>query len=163
MKLRGIAVRRGDTTGLVKRLQGELLEGMARCVDGKEFLENIPAVLGTTRRFVEEIRSGSVPLEQLVITKRVSREVEEYSDRKNESLDALKQLKAAGFRVPPGEMIEYVVLAKDRRTRPAQFLDGDEAYDEGKYVDLVLRATSELLAPFGYDLERMRAEVARPG
>jgi len=68
MKLRGIAVRRGDTTGLVKRLQGELLEGMARCVDGKEFLENIPAVLGTTRRFVEEIRSGSVPLEQLVIT-----------------------------------------------------------------------------------------------
>ena len=163
MKLRGIAVRRGDTTGLVKRLQGELLEGMARCVDGKEFLENIPTVLGTTRRLVEEIRSGTVPLEQLVITKRVSREVEEYSDRKNESLDALKQLKAAGFRVPPGEMIEYVVLAKDRRTRPAQFLDGDEAYDEGKYVDLVLRATSELLAPFGYDLERMRAEVARPG
>ncbi len=59
-------------------------------------------------------------------------------------------------------MIEYVVLADDRRAKPAQFLDGDEAYDEGKYVDLVLRATSELLAPFGYDLERMRAEVARP-
>jgi DNA polymerase elongation subunit (family B) len=134
---------------------------MASCVDGREFLENVPNALATMRRYVEEVRSGAVPLEQLVITKRVSREVEEYTERRNESLDALKQLKAAGFRVPPGEMIEYVVLAHDRRAKPAQFLDGDETYDEGKYVDLVLRATSELLAPFGYDLERMRAEVAR--
>jgi DNA polymerase elongation subunit (family B) len=157
MKLRGIALRKGDTPQLVREMQKDMLDQMARCPDSTEYREAIPEFLNVPRRYVEELRAGSVPLQKLVITKRVSREIEEYAPRRNESLEALKELKTAGFRVPPGEMVEYVVLAQEKRVRPAQFIQGDERYDPAKYADMVRRACSELLAPFGYDMEKMRS------
>lgn len=157
MKLRGIALRKGDTPQLVREMQKDMLDQMARCLDSAEYREAIPEFLKVPQSYVEELRSGSVPLQKLIITKRVSREIEDYAPRRNESLEALKELKAAGFRVPPGEMVEYVVLAHDKRVRPAQFIQGDERYDPAKYADMMRRACSELLAPFGYDLETMRS------
>jgi DNA polymerase elongation subunit (family B) len=155
MKLRGIALRKTDTPTLVRDLQTDLLDLLSHCHDGTEFRQALPEAIEVTRRHVERVRSGTVPLDQLVIVKRVSQEMEEYAPRRNESLDVLKEMKAAGFRVPPGEMVEYVVLA-GKKARPAKFLEGDEAYHAERYVDLALRATVELLSPFGYDLEELR-------
>ena len=81
--------------------------------------------------------------------------MEEYTQH-NESFEALQQMKRNGFSVPPGEAIEYVVLAGEERVKVAKFLDGDERYDPEKYVELSLRAASELLVPFGYDIATMR-------
>ncbi|MCE5296398.1 MAG: hypothetical protein LLG16_04755 [Euryarchaeota archaeon] len=157
MKLRGIAFRKGDTPELVKEMQKEMLDRMSRCEDSVEFRERIPEFLEVPETYISSLRSGAVPLSKLIVTRRVSKDVEEYAPRRSESLDALKALKSAGFSVPPGEMIEYVVLADGRRAKPAKFLDGDEAYDDARYADLVRRAASELLSPFGYDIEKMRS------
>jgi len=157
MKLRGIAVRRGDTPEFVKDMQMAMLDRMSQCKCSREFLECIPEFIDVPRQHIASLRSGAVPLSKLIVTKRVSRTIDEYAPRRSESLSALKALKSAGFDVPPGEMIEYIVLADDKGAKPAQFLDGDEAYDDAKYADLVRRAASELLSPFGYDIEKMRS------
>ncbi len=43
----------------------------------------------------------------------------------------------------------------------AKFLDGDEVYEPEKYVELALRAASELLVPFGYDIATMRTMYSK--
>ncbi len=160
IKIRGIALRKHDTTTIVRELQQEMLDRLAMCKDSKEFIATIPEVLDIVGHYVETIRSGSVPLEKLVITKRVSKEVEEYTQN-NESLEALRQMKRNGFSVPPGEAIEYVMLSGEERVKVAKFLDGDEAYDPEKYVEMALRAASELLVPFGYDIATMRSMYSK--
>jgi DNA polymerase elongation subunit (family B) len=155
VKIRGIALRKHDTTTIVRELQQAMLDRLAKCKDSKEFKEAIPEVLDIVGEYVETLRSGSVPLDKLVIRKSVSKELEEYTQH-NESFEALQQMKRNGFSVPPGEAIEYVVLGGEERVKVAKFLNGDEAYDPEKYVELSLRAASELLVPFGYDIATMR-------
>ncbi|HEY3420425.1 MAG TPA: DNA polymerase domain-containing protein [Methanomassiliicoccales archaeon] len=155
VKIRGIALRKHDTTTIVRELQQAMLDRLAKCKDSREFREAIPEVLDIVGGYVETLRSGSVPLDKLVIRKSVSKELEEYTQH-NESFEALQQMKRNGFSVPPGEAIEYVVLAGEERVKVAKFLDGDETYDPEKYVELSLRAASELLVPFGYDIATMR-------
>ena len=155
IKIRGIALRKHDTTTIVRELQREMLDRLAKCKDSNAFREAIPEVLDIVGEYVETIRSGSVPLDKLVITKRISKEVEEYTQH-NESFAALQQMKRNGFSVPPGEAIEYVVLGGEERIKVTKFLEGDEVYEPEKYVELALRAASELLVPFGYDIATMR-------
>ena len=156
IKIRGIALRKHDTTTIVRELQQEMLDRLARCKGSQQFREAIPEVLDIIGGYVEALRSGSVPLDKLVIRKTVSKGVEEYTQH-NESFAALQQMKRNGFSVPPGEAIEYVVLGGEERVKLAKFLDGDEVYDPEKYVELALRAASELLVPFGYDIATMRS------
>jgi DNA polymerase elongation subunit (family B) len=155
IKIRGIALRKHDTTIIVRELQQEMLDRLAKCRDSKEFREAIPEVLDIVGEYVETLRSGAVPLDKLVIRKRISKEADEYTQH-NESFAALQQMKRNGFSVPPGEAIEYVVLGGDERVKVAKFLNGDEVYQPEKYVELALRAASELLVPFGYDIATMR-------
>ncbi|QLH75329.1 MAG: hypothetical protein HPY73_07715 [Methanomassiliicoccales archaeon] len=159
MKLRGIALRKGDTPIVVREMQEGMLSVMASCGGSMELRERLPDVIAVARHFVEELRAGTVPLQKLVITKRVSRELEEYAPRRSETLEALRALKASGFRVPPGEMLGYVILSGEGKAKPSQLLDGDEAYDAERYVDLVRRAASELLSPFDHDIIRMGDEI----
>ena len=45
IKIRGIALRKHDTTTIVRELQQEMLDRLAKCRDSKEFREAIPEVL----------------------------------------------------------------------------------------------------------------------
>ncbi len=45
IKIRGIALRKHDTTTIVRELQQEMLDRLAKCKDSKEFREAIPEVL----------------------------------------------------------------------------------------------------------------------
>jgi DNA polymerase elongation subunit (family B) len=144
----------------VRELQQEMLDRLAKCRDSKEFREAIPEVLDIVGEYVETLRSGAVPLDKLVIRKRISKEADEYTQH-NESFAALQQMKRNGFSVPPGEAIEYVVLGGEEQVKVAKFLDGNEVYDQEKYVELALRAASELLVPFGYDIVTMRSMYSK--
>jgi DNA polymerase elongation subunit (family B) len=160
IKIRGIALRKNDTTTVVRELQQDMLDRLAKCKDSKAFREAIPEVLDIVGEYVETLRSGAVPLDKLVIRKRISKEADEYTQH-NESFAALQQMKRNGFSVPPGEAIEYVVLGGEERVKVAKFLNGDEVYEPEKYVELALRAASELLVPFGYDIATMRAMYSK--
>jgi len=159
LKLRGIELRRKDTTGLVKDLQNEMLAHLSKASDSQQFVELIPSSLEIVDGYVEAVRSGTVPTEKLLMSKRVSQPLEEYAQM-NDSVAALVQLDREGFEVNPGEGVRFVICdrsSRDPRKRVAveQFMTGDERYDAEAYVDIVLRGAEGLLLPFGYDRERL--------
>ncbi len=159
MKIRGIEARRHDTCELVKRAQMEMLDVFAKAENVKEFKENVPEALEVLRKWVRRVWREDVDLEDLILTLRISRSLEEYSVFNNQ-VAALTQLKGEDVEVHPGEVIRFVLLdseskVADERLRIADLLEGGEAYDKAKYVELLCRMGETLLQPLGYDRERI--------
>ena len=159
LKIRGIDVRKNDCTGLVTDMQQELLAHFSKASDSQQFIELISSALDIVDRYIEAVRSGTIPLSKLLMTKRVSQKLGEYRQF-NDSVAALQQLDDEGFDVNPGEAVRYVIC--DRKSRDAKervkvesFMTGSEEYDSEAYVDLLLRGTEGMLLPFGYDHERL--------
>lgn len=101
------------------------------------------------------------PLEKLVLSRRISRELNEYRQR-NDQFRALSQLEDQGFRTPPGEAVEFI-MTPGKEVKVAQFLDGGEEYDVGRYEELLFRAAGELLSPFELGQDRLRDFYRRNG
>lgn len=166
-KVRGIELRRKDTTGIVRDMQSDLLTHFSRADDAAGFTESIPAAMDIVGEYVEAVRSGTVPLDKLLVTRRVSQGLSEYRQF-NDGVAALSQLDTEGFEVHPGEAVRYVMQdrsSKDPSTRVKveAFLGPGDRYDEEAYVDLVLRGAEGMLLPFGLDLPRLRGLFPRGG
>jgi DNA polymerase elongation subunit (family B) len=158
-KIRGIELRKHDTTELVKDMQNDLLAHFSRASDSQQFIELLPSAMDVAGDYVEAVRSGTVPLSKLLMTKRVSQELEAYRQF-NDSVAALMQLDHEGFDVNPGEAVRYLICdcrSRDprKRVKVDSFLTGDEEYDAEAYVDLLLRGAEGMLLPFGYTVERL--------
>jgi DNA polymerase elongation subunit (family B) len=159
MKIRGIEARRHDTCKLVKDAQMEMLDVFAKAGNIKEFKENAPEALEVLRKWVGRVRRGDVDIEDLILTLRVSKSLEEYGVFNNQ-VAALTQLRREDVETHPGEVVRFVLLdseskSADKRLRIADLLDGEEAYDRTKYVELLCRMGETLLQPLGYDRERI--------
>jgi DNA polymerase elongation subunit (family B) len=106
------------------------------------------------------LKEGQVKAEALAIRKRISQEPNEY---KVDSLTALaaQQLEDFGIPIHPGEKVRYVIKdgeAKDKAERVKSFplVGPDDTYDVKKYLELLLKATEELLIHLGYDAKHLR-------
>ena len=111
------------------------------------------------QEYVDALRSGTVPLGNLLVTRSISQGLGEYRQF-NDGVAALMQLDGEGFDVSPGEAVRYLVRdseSKDHRKRVKvdSFVSGDEEYDVSFYTKLLLRGAEGLLIPFGYDLENL--------
>lgn len=155
-KLRGIELRRSDTPGIVRMAQNIMLEHLRDSADREDFVRRALAGIERIRGLVRDVRLGNYPMEDMVITRRVSKRLEDYSGT-NEQRKALVRLKEAGVDISAGQVIRYVV-SQDRRERnvvPEQLLaDGDE-YEPAYYTRLIARALSTMLLPFGYTEDRV--------
>jgi DNA polymerase elongation subunit (family B) len=159
LKVRGIELRKRDTTQIVREMQDELLSHFSRASDAQQFIELVPSSLNIVQEYVDALRSGTVPLGKLLITRSISQGIGEYQQF-NDGVAALMQLDGEGFDVSPGEAVRYLVRnseSKDHRKRVKvdSFVSGDEEYDAGFYTKLLLRGAEGLLLPFGYDLDRL--------
>jgi len=154
LKVRGIALRRRDTCTLARELQQGMLDRLALGEDADGFRHRIPEALDVLDSFVQDLRNMETPLEKLVLSKRITRELNEYR-QKNDQFRALCQLEDQGFRTPPGEAVEFIMI-KGKEVKVAQFLEGDEEYDVGRYEELLFRAAGELLSPFELGQDRLR-------
>jgi len=160
-KVRGIELRKHDTTELVRDMQNELLTHFSKASDSQQFVELVPSALEIVKDYVETVRSQTVPLNKLLMTRRISQGLGEY-EQFNDSVSALMQLDCEGFEVNPGEAVRYLICdcrSKDpkRRVKVDSFISGDEEYDVDAYVELLLRGVEGMLLPFGYDKERLSA------
>ncbi len=164
-KLRGIELRKHDTPGVVNKVQTLLLKELTKARAADEFRATLPRCVDLIRGAAKALRGNRVPLADLVITKTVTRKLEEYLVM-TATVAALRQLKKRGFTVEPGEYVRYVVLDEaskeaERKVRVAEFLTGEEVPDAHAYVRLVCRAGETLFAPFGYTEERLLAACRR--
>ena len=158
-KVRGIDLRRSDTPPLVAEAQGRMIALLAEAPDAAGYRARVPAVLDVLAEYALRLWEGQARLEDLTITKSVSKKPEEY---RHDTLSALaaKALARKGIAVHPGEAVRYVIQRdgaadKAARVRPLELLGDDAAYDAAKYVDLLVRAAETVLAPCGYDAAKL--------
>jgi DNA polymerase-2 len=160
-KVRGLELRRHDTAPLIATAQQEMLDCLARAESAAEFMARVPEALEILKRHVEAIRGGRVPLEDLTITRTLSKEPMQYV-REDVGAIAAKTLARAGVELHPGQQIDYLILdrkakVKGDRARPAVLLTGDESYDSQTYEQLLLRAAETLLGPVGWPATRLQS------
>ncbi|MDD1772679.1 MAG: hypothetical protein LUQ09_07125 [Methanomassiliicoccales archaeon] len=161
VKIRGIALRRRDTCILARDLQQGMLDRLSSGEDAEGFRHRIPEALDVLDGHMRKLRDGSAPLEKLVLSRRITRELSEYRQR-NDQYRALCQLEDQGFRTPPGEAVEFI-MTKGKEVKVAQFMDGEEEYDAERYAELLFRAAGELLSPFELGQDRLRDFYRRNG
>jgi|Deesub1362B_J571_1020462.scaffolds.fasta_scaffold06228_3 DNA polymerase elongation subunit (family B) len=160
LKVRGIELRRSDLPELVRKAQQAMLSELSRASNAEEFYAMIPEAIDVLKEFIERTLAGDVSIEDLMVTVRVSRSFEEYRTR-SLTYAALHQLKKAGMRVRPGELVRFLV--RDNKSRKlanrvtvAELASQVESYDRQYYAELLLRAGESLLLPFGYDRDVLR-------
>jgi DNA polymerase-2 len=160
MKARGLAFRRGDMPPLIQEAQVKMLEVLADAKDRNDYQSKIPKILDLLLEYRLRLKEGQAKAEDLAIGKRISQEPNAY---KVDSLTALaaQQLEDVGIPIHPGERVRYVIkdaLSKDKGERVKSFplVGPDDTYDVKKYLELLLKATEELLIHQGHDAKHLQ-------
>jgi DNA polymerase-2 len=159
-KTRGIDLRRHDTAGIIRDYQKEILALLSRASDSTEFRELIPSAIETTKRYIHLIRTGQVPMEKLVLEKRLSKSPEEYKSLSHQAI-AAQQLRKEGRYIHAGQNIRYIVTAeravvRSNRAVPFELFEASIGYDTEVYVKLLIASFVNLFLPLGYDASRAR-------
>jgi DNA polymerase elongation subunit (family B) len=165
-KLRGIGSRRHDTPTLFRRFEAEVLDLLSKARDAASVRASLPRVLARADLFVERIRAGTWPREELLVTHRLSQPTEEYVVF-TDSVAALRQLAELGAQRDPGESVRFLV--RDRAARSyrdrvtvAEAIADDAPYDAGAYVEGLARIGETLLAPLGVGRADLLARWEEP-
>ena len=90
LKIRGIEARRHDTPPLFSRCQNEILDLMAGGNTINEVKAFMPKVKEIFQKYVIALKEQKVPIEELVFTKRLSKNSNEYQNRNTVENDALR-------------------------------------------------------------------------
>jgi DNA polymerase elongation subunit (family B) len=153
MKIRGIEIRRSDAPLLVKRAQAEVLRCLswARTLAGLR--EQIPQALEIVRTYRRYLHDGHATVEELAITKSLSKGPQAYRQQ-TLSMIAAQELLARGLSLQAGDTIHYIITDADAaypadRVRAVAGLDGTWSYDVLAYDNLLLKAILVLLTPLG--------------
>lgn len=150
IKVRGIEIRRHDTPRFIKETQMGMLEILAEGHGVAGFRAAVPKAIGYARQRLAQLQAGDIPLRDLVVTHRLSREPQEFVVR-TVAARAAKDLVEAGVTPSPGENLRFVLVTGPEKARVWEQLSGDEAYDRPAYTERLLRAIESLLAPVGVD------------
>ncbi len=149
-KIRGIALRRGDTSGFVTNTQMQVMKILAKEADPAKVLNHLPEVLDFVQTRLETLKKREVPLNELVVTQVLSRELEHFSVLSPVAA-AARQLQVEGREPKRGQRIRFVYIGRgpgvhawDLNTEP-----DPRAIDVPKYKELTFRAVYEVIQPFG--------------
>jgi DNA polymerase elongation subunit (family B) len=166
IKARGLAFRRGDTPPLIQEAQLRMLEILAGTKDMEDYRVKVPKILDLLLEYSLLLKDGQAKSEELAIGKRISQEPSAY---KVDSLTALaaQELEDLGIPIHPGEKVKYVIknaLSKNKaeRVRPFPLVGPDDTYDVKKYVEMLVKATEEILIHVGYDVKRLKKITSSP-
>jgi DNA polymerase-2 len=166
IKARGLAFRRGDTPPLIQEAQLRMLEVLTEAKDRDDYRVKVPRILDLLFEYNLMLKDGRAKSEDLAIGKRISQEPSAY---KVDSLTALaaQELEDVGIPIRPGEKVRYVIKdaeSKDKaeRVKPFPLVGPDDTYDVKKYVEMLVKATEEILIHVGYDVKRLKKITSSP-
>src|SRR5215510_13746318 len=151
MKIRGIEIRRSDAPCLVKRAQAEMLRCLSEVHTLAELRGQIPQALEIVRTYRRYLLDRHATIEELAITKSLSKEPQAYRHQ-TLSMIAAQELLARGVSLQAGDTIHYIITDADAaypsdRARAVPGLDGTWSYDVSAYDSLLLKAALVLLKP----------------
>jgi len=150
LKVRGLECRRHDTPPLIVRMQKEVLSLLAEAHDYDSYCRCLADACALVRRYEDRLWNGEVAVEDLIISKRLTREPREYKKGSHTAI-AAQQLFGRGVRLRPGQVIEYIITdASSRilndRVRAFSLWEGFHGYDRSKYRSLLRDAFAPFLS-----------------
>jgi len=150
VKARGIDVRRHDTAPFIAQAQLAALEQIGRLGDDRSLERCLPDVVKGFQHQLACLRAGKIPPEQLVVTQRLSRTLDEYR-LPSPAARAAMQLEAVGKELKPGQRVQFLytlgepgVWAWDLPGSPPV-----QSVDVARYTELLMRAAVAILQPLG--------------
>ena len=162
IKMRGIEARRRDTPLWISRTQTELIIFLSCANSLAELKTRIPDLLKLLNAALSNLERGLVPLEELIVTVRLSRELENYHSP-SPAARAARQLLEEGKVLHPGQKTRLVytlgepgVWAWDR----AEALEARRV-NVKMYRELMLRAAETVFNPLGVSNQNLRGMVVR--
>ncbi len=165
IKMRGIEARRHDTPPWIAQVQLEMIKRLAKVSqtpNGRPLSCIVPDLITFLRQQVEDLRNGRIPLPQLLVSQRLSREIEAYRTP-SPACRAARQLAAIGKPRRPGQRIRFWFVQGEPGVHAWDLpVAVDTAVlDTDRYTTLLLRAASAVLQPLGIsELELRRAILA---
>jgi DNA polymerase elongation subunit (family B) len=160
VKIRGIDCCRSDTPPFIREVQKDLLLTLAEARTGKDLEERIPLLMDRLCSHLEALQEGRVDPCLLVIRKRVGRPLDDYHAH-TPTVSVLEELEAKGITLFPGQRVGFLIKEHSEpfnsRTPviPETFLQGNEAYDAAKYIDLTVRAAKEILSFYRNEINEL--------
>jgi DNA polymerase-2 len=156
LKIRGIEARRHDTPPYFSKCQNEILELMASGNNINEVKGLMGKVVDTFHNYVQLLKDKKVPLEELVFTKRLSRNSNEYQNRNTVEKNAIMELSSQGKSLRAGEILQYIITdyyqSRSGKMRAAAIeLINKEAsitYDVRRYAELLAESLNSVTEPF---------------
>ena len=154
IKVRGIEVRRRDTPKFIYDAQMEMINVLASADNKRAFVEKIPEALNVIKDYRKKLLEGKVTVWDLVITKRLSKAPEKYTQKVSQ-LIAAEQLLEEGVEVSAGKSVNFLYTSANnkrykRRVRAKDLIEKGVTADVKKYLLLLYSAAFNILSPFEY-------------
>ena len=156
-KVRGIELRRSDTSKWVKKVQREILELLEQAPGASQLPGRLPQVHALLQDRLRSLREHKVPLEELLVSQKLSRALEEYRVP-SPAAKAAAQLAGIDKHLIAGQQVRFLytrgqpgVFAWDLTEKPRP-----EAIDTDQYAELLCRAVFTLLQPLGVKEQTLR-------
>ena len=153
-KTAGIEVEQHSTCQFVKEAQMDMIKELDRRMSAEP-------VIKTLEEHIERLKSFEIEIEDLVIEKKVSKSLQDYSVE-NRSVSALKRAKHHGIDVKPGQRVNFVVRNDNADSMDRTRLDFEAQkadYDQEFYKTNLVRAAESILSPLGLDREDIRRRL----
>lgn len=159
IKVRGIAMRRHDTPAWVFQVQKAVLDCLSKAGSLEEAKKVLPEAFRLVNRAKQNLRSGRTPPEDLLVSLRLSRPVEEYK-ASSAAARAARQLRDAGRTPSAGQLIHLVHTIG----RPGVWVYGLQPLDMRtvnipRYFKLLDRAVDTILGPFKDGIMKEQLEM----
>ena len=151
IKVRGLACRRSDTPPFIRRVQEDLLALLSRAQNREEYRRLIPEASLLLEESLRALRDGEISLPDLVVTKRLSRDPQDYRKASLTAIVAQERL-ARGIPTEAGQKIRYIITGlsdpdPSSRARAFETFSPDHSCDRAAYADLLRQACAPLLEP----------------
>jgi DNA polymerase elongation subunit (family B) len=163
IKVRGIEVRRRDTPRFVYNAQTDMINVFAQANNAKEFMQKIPNALNLIKVYREKLLNDEVPIEDLIITKHLSKNPKNYRQHVSQVI-AAEQLMKEGAEVNAGKNVNFLFTDADnkryqRRVVAEQLIDKGVNPDTKKYLQLLYASAVSLLSFTNYNVKSVYDSV----
>ena len=112
-KVRGLAMRREDTPLFVAETQLQILQILANEKDPTQLHRLLPDVLSMLRERLSALGNQKIPLNELIVTQTLSRELDQYRVPSPVARAAL-QLQAVGKIMRMGQRIQFLYTTTEQ-------------------------------------------------
>jgi DNA polymerase-2 len=159
LKSRGIETRRHDTPQFITQCQKEVLKIMSNADSIQDIKQNkLSLITKKIDVFLSLLKERKVLHEDLIVTKILSKDHNQYNDRNTLENSVLKQLELNGEYLKAGQILQYIITDYDgsllKRTVPIQLIDYRINYDRKRYSKLLIDTCNTVLKPFGILLDQ---------